>query len=338
MKRRGGGLPHVTRFVPGAAVGIVTNNTDPDNEGRIKVRFPWLDDQVESHWAPVVSFYAGPDRGSYLIPEVGDEVLCMFERGDMASPFVVGSLWNGEDEVPGPGNPDGENHDKWFQTRSGHKFIFRDEPGAESITLVDKSGKLKFEIDVPENRITIEATTGDIFFEAPQGPIDIECKTMEITASNSTTTTVGNQLTETSKDRNETVGANDSATASATLAISTKNMSVSFGTASLGAEGSAMTVTGTTTQTVGQSKQTGKAIVQTTSGPETLTAGTAKFDVTQFDLAIGATATVMAGMTNITSKVDGAISATGLLTVMGGLINYGGGHALNTDANVVTLC
>lgn len=330
---------HASRAMAGAAVGLVTNNTDPDNEGKIKVQFPWLHDSEESFWAPVVSFYAGPDRGSFLIPEVGDEVLCMFERGDVNSPFVVGSLWNGEDKVPGPGNPDGENHDKWFQSRSGHKFIFRDEPGAESITLVDKSGKLKFEIDVPKNLITIEATTGDIFFEAPAGPIDIECKTMEITASNSTKTQVGNQLTETSKDRNETVGANCSATASAALSISTKNMSVSFGTASLSADGSQMKVTGATTQTVGQSKQTGNAIVQSTSGPETMVAGMAKFDVTQFDLAIGAAATVITGMTTITSKADGVMgSGGGLLTVMGGLINYSGGQAINNDASLVTLC
>ncbi|MCA9539149.1 MAG: hypothetical protein KC620_09710, partial [Myxococcales bacterium] len=238
----------------------------------------------------------------------------MFERADTNSPFVIGSLWNGEDAVPGPGNADGQNHDKWFQTRSGHKFIFRDEPGAESITLVDKSGRLKFEIDVPKNLITVEAMTGDLFFEAPEGPIDLECKTMEITASNSTTTTVGEQLTEASKDRQETIASTCSGTASAQFSVSTKNLSVSFGSATLGAEFSEMTVSGTTTQTVGQSKQTGGGIVQATTGSETLTAGTARFETPVFDLAIKSTATVMAGLTDIHSMVDGAISAGGILT------------------------
>ena len=40
------------------------------------------------------------DRGVYLLPEVGDEVLVAFENGDIAHPIVVGSLWNDEEPPP----------------------------------------------------------------------------------------------------------------------------------------------------------------------------------------------------------------------------------------------
>ena len=37
----------------GLVVGVVTNNQDPDGLGRVKVRFPWLSDDEESHWARI---------------------------------------------------------------------------------------------------------------------------------------------------------------------------------------------------------------------------------------------------------------------------------------------
>jgi phage protein D len=39
------------------------------------------------------------DRGMYVLPELGDEVLVAFEQGDIAHPYVVGSLWNGTDTM-----------------------------------------------------------------------------------------------------------------------------------------------------------------------------------------------------------------------------------------------
>src|SRR5207237_1025695 len=44
-------------------VGIVTNNTDPDKLGRVKVKFPGLAESDESAWARVVSTGRGGRRG-----------------------------------------------------------------------------------------------------------------------------------------------------------------------------------------------------------------------------------------------------------------------------------
>jgi hypothetical protein len=41
-----------------------------------------------------------PGDGSFVLPEVGDEVLTGFEHGDMNQPVVIGQLWNGEDAPP----------------------------------------------------------------------------------------------------------------------------------------------------------------------------------------------------------------------------------------------
>ncbi|MBN9127373.1 MAG: hypothetical protein J0I90_07300, partial [Nitrosospira sp.] len=83
----------------GVVVGIVTNNRDPDNMHRVKVRFPWLSQNDESNWARVASPMAGNGRCAYFLPEVDDEVLLAFEHGSIEHPYVVGSLWNGRDQA-----------------------------------------------------------------------------------------------------------------------------------------------------------------------------------------------------------------------------------------------
>ncbi len=85
----------------GVAIGIVTNNRDPEKLGRVKVRFPWLSDVNESAWARLCSPLAGKGRGFYYLPEIDDEVLVAFEFGDINRPVILGSLWRGENIPPG---------------------------------------------------------------------------------------------------------------------------------------------------------------------------------------------------------------------------------------------
>jgi phage protein D len=80
-------------------VGIVTNNKDPDDLARVRVKYPALDGSTnEGAWARVVAVGAGPSRGQMMLPQVGDEVLIGFEGGDPHKPYVLGALWNGKDK------------------------------------------------------------------------------------------------------------------------------------------------------------------------------------------------------------------------------------------------
>ncbi len=45
----------------------------------------------------MATLFAGKDRGSWFMPDVGDEVLVSFEHGDPSRPYVLGGLWNGTD-------------------------------------------------------------------------------------------------------------------------------------------------------------------------------------------------------------------------------------------------
>lgn len=163
----------------GVAAGIVTNNQDADGLGRVKIKFPWLSDDNESDWVRIATFMAGSERGSFFLPEVGDEVLVAFEHGDINHPYVIGALWNGV-ATPPETNSDGQNNIRKIRSRSGHEIIFNDDDtakqekieihtnaghkivlddtaGQEKIEIIDKTGSNKMTIDSVQNLINIES-------------------------------------------------------------------------------------------------------------------------------------------------------------------------------------
>lgn len=156
----------------GVVLGVVSNNQDPDNMHRVKVKFPWLSSDVESNWARVAAPMAGPDRGAYFLPEVDDEVLVAFEHGQVDHPYVIGSLWNGKDEAP-ESNSDGENNNRTIKSRSGHVLRFHDKSGSEKIEIIDRSGSNKIIVDTANNSITIEAAS-DITIKSSTGKLTMQ--------------------------------------------------------------------------------------------------------------------------------------------------------------------
>ncbi len=165
----------------GVVVGVVTNNQDPDGMGRVKVKFPWLSDEHESHWARVAVPMAGGGSGVYFLPEVDDEVLVVFEHGDVRFPYVLGALWNGKDAPPST-NDDGKNNLRLIKSRSGHTVKLNDEDGKESIEIIDKSGNNSIVIDTAANTLTITSDK-DITLSATKGTIKLDAQKVEIKSS-----------------------------------------------------------------------------------------------------------------------------------------------------------
>jgi uncharacterized protein involved in type VI secretion and phage assembly len=167
--------------IHGVVVGVVTNNQDPEGMGRVKVKFPWLSDQDESHWARVAAPMAGKERGFYFLPEVEDEVLVAFEHGDARFPYVIGALWNGKDAPPAK-NDDGKNNIRVIKSRSGHIIRLTDEDGKEKIEIIDKSEKNSIVLDTAKNTMTITSEK-DIVFSASKGTIKLDGQKIEIKSS-----------------------------------------------------------------------------------------------------------------------------------------------------------
>ena len=163
-------------IISGVVVGLVTDNNDPNGLGRVKLQFPWRSGSDKTSWVRIAVPMAGNSRGTYFLPEVGDEVLVAFDHGQIDQPFVVGALWNGKDKPP-ESNTSGKNDRRLIKSRSGHQIILDDtsgkgkveihsqaghqivlddSSGSEKIQIVDKSGSNSVVIDSSQNSVEIK--------------------------------------------------------------------------------------------------------------------------------------------------------------------------------------
>lgn len=158
-----GGLFH------GVYPALVVDIKDPDSQGRVKIRLPWLPDAAGATcelWARVATLMGGNNRGTWFIPDVGDEVLVAFEAGDARRPYVLGALWNGQDQAPESMDGGGNNYRKVIRSRNGVKVTLDDQdgqeklvletPGGQKVTLKDGPGAVEI-VDSNGNSIKLES-------------------------------------------------------------------------------------------------------------------------------------------------------------------------------------
>lgn len=188
-------IRHTGDNVTGVMTGLVTENNDEEGLCRVKVSYPWGDKPGESYWARLATPMAGPGRGLVLIPEIGDEVLIAFERGDIRFPYVLGALWNSKDKPP-ISNDDGKNNKRAFLSKKKHHLLFDDGDNSvvelaharghkitfddQGFAVQDENGNI-VKSDSASGAMTIEAT-GNLTIKAAS--ISIEATgTIEVKAS-----------------------------------------------------------------------------------------------------------------------------------------------------------
>lgn len=187
-------------FLAGLAVGEVTDNKDPDNLARVRVRLPWHAGSDTSFWARLAMPMAGDGRGTYFLPEVGDEVLVGAEAGDPSFLYVLGTVWNGK-QVPPERNTDGKNNVRLIRSRSGHTVRFNDDESAPEIEVKLADGK---RVALDEDGITIDDANDNVVkLTSSSGAIEItaarqlsvRAPTISIEASTSMTVKSAGTLT-----------------------------------------------------------------------------------------------------------------------------------------------
>jgi phage protein D len=117
-------------------VGVVTNNNDPEQMGRVRVKYPSLSDNEESAWARVATPSTGNARGLLMLPQPNEEVIIGFEHNDTRRPIVIGSVFNGRDK-PGA---------ELYQERNGSFALVSNEK-------IHQHSKKDFEITSDENMV-----------------------------------------------------------------------------------------------------------------------------------------------------------------------------------------
>jgi uncharacterized protein involved in type VI secretion and phage assembly len=158
-------------FLRGVTVAKVTDNRDPRRESRVRVRFPWQPGEEVSFWARLAMPMTGNKMGTYFLPQVGDEVLVAFERGDQEHAFVIGSLWNGKAPAP-EDNGDGNNDRRLIRSRSGHELRFNDNASTPEVELKLQDGK---HLKLDRNGVTVEDERGNsLTIESASGSVTIK--------------------------------------------------------------------------------------------------------------------------------------------------------------------
>ena len=166
----------------GVYTASVLDNRDREDLARVFVRVPGVADA--GVWARVATMMAGRNRGTMFIPDVGDEVLVVFERGDMRLPCVIGALWNGKDKPP-LSSADAATT-KMIRSRSGVTFRIDDKaasliietPAGQRITLQDGPGTVRID---DENGNSVTLATSGVTVNA-SAKVTVNASTVEVNA------------------------------------------------------------------------------------------------------------------------------------------------------------
>ncbi len=156
---------------------VVVDNQDPDNMGRVKVKFYWQNGSDSTPWIRIANTMAGGGKkvhGFYYIPEVDDEVMVGFEDNNPDKPFVLGSVYH-KNTAPSEWY-DSKNDIKAIRTRSGNQIYLIDKDGKEEIRILNK------DFDKPVNMISLLMEgDGKITIET-KGELVMKAKSIEMEA------------------------------------------------------------------------------------------------------------------------------------------------------------
>jgi hypothetical protein len=80
--------------------GLVIDNVDPMQTGRVMAQVPDVLGEIPSSWAMPCAPAAGIQAGCFFVPPIGSQVWIEFEQGHPDYPIWTGGFWGTVAEVP----------------------------------------------------------------------------------------------------------------------------------------------------------------------------------------------------------------------------------------------
>jgi uncharacterized protein involved in type VI secretion and phage assembly len=155
----------------------VVDNVDASGTGRVAIE----SGAEGRQWARTATLMAGPDRGTWFVPDIGDEVVVVFDRGDRRDPIVVGSLWS--DLARPPEAIGAANERRAIVTRSGARLVIDDASAGCVMRLTTPQGQHVTLDDRTPNAVTIADNSGNTIGLSSSG-VAVTCSsTVTVTAN-----------------------------------------------------------------------------------------------------------------------------------------------------------
>ena len=179
---------NLVNSISGLHLGKVTEiDNDPLKQNRIKIQIPIISDKNKGIWAKLSHLFTSKNGGSFLIPEIGSQVVVSFIANDPRNPIILGSLYNHQF------NPKysikKNNNIKSFTTKSNMVMEFDEtenkitlsSPKGNKIVINEKSKEIKI---IDENKNSICTSPNGIDIESKKNVSIVSGGNIELSASN----------------------------------------------------------------------------------------------------------------------------------------------------------
>ena len=175
--------------MPEIFYGIVTDNVDTENLGRVQVKLHHFSGEITLPWLRVLQPFASAGFGVVCLPEIDDHVLVMHGPGGPESMIVMGSLYTATRTPPMlNAESDVAPLRRGMLTVGGTEVVIDDTEGAELIAIRTPEAKLEILLDQAEPKLRLYSE--NVFEGASDAEMNLTAADFNATATDSMTLTL----------------------------------------------------------------------------------------------------------------------------------------------------